>query len=116
MKMNERKMTKAEVLAIVDDIWGPGPPKPKVVVADDQVVRDAEPHVSKADPNYSKSQGGVVRVRRSDFVTINIGAWEEQMRQKKEERRLRRALDPCRLGLYGPVVTMSERPPAKGAF
>jgi len=97
------KMTRAEVLAIVDDICGPGPARPKVVVSEDRVVRDAEAHVSRADPNYARSDEGVVRVRRSDFVTINMAEWEEQQRQKREDRRLRRALDPCRLGLYGPI-------------
>ena len=97
------KMTRAEVLAIVDDICGPGPARPKVVVSEDRVVRDAEAHVSRADPNYAGSDGGVVRVRRSDFVTINMAVWEAQMREKREQRRLRRVLDPYRLGHWGSV-------------
>ena len=78
-------------------------PRPRLVCVDGRVVGDAVVVVSERDPNYPGSDGGVVRVRRSDFVTINMAVWEEQQRQKREDRRLRRALDPCRLGLYGPI-------------
>jgi hypothetical protein len=44
--------------------------KPKVVVNEEEVVRDADVRVSPADPNYRESDEGVVRVRRSDFVRI----------------------------------------------
>jgi hypothetical protein len=47
-------------------------PKAKAVVNDGEVVRDADVRVSPADPNYRENDGGVVRVRRSDFVTINM--------------------------------------------
>jgi hypothetical protein len=98
------KGTMAEVMAVIDNIWGPGPQKPKVVVSDDQIVRDADSHVSRADPNYpAREENGAVKVRRRDFVTVNIAAWEAQMAAKREERRSRRVLDPCRLGLYGPI-------------
>jgi hypothetical protein len=98
--MSERqKMTEAEVKAILDRIWGPPRrPKPKVVTSDAAVVRDAVVTVGPNDPNYSGSDEGVVRVRRADFVTINIGLWEEQQRQKAEEKLLRRQIDPFRLG------------------
>lgn len=100
-----RKMTDAEVDAILDRIWGPAPPKPKpkVVTSDGEVVRDATVRVGPADLNYPKSEEGVVRVRRSDYVTIRMDLWEEQQREKRLDRLLRRQLDPCRLGLYGPI-------------
>lgn len=92
-------MTEAEVKAILYEIWGPPPkPKPKVVTSDAEVVRDAVVKVSPADPNYRGSEEGVVRVRRADFVTVNMQAYEEQQRQKAEERRHRRMIDPCRMG------------------
>src|SRR6516162_9705414 len=96
----------AELVALLEKALGLTPrprAKPRAVVDDGEVVRDADVRVSPADPNYRESDEGVVRVRRSDFVTINIAVWEEQQAAKREERRLRRALDPCRLGLYGPI-------------
>jgi hypothetical protein len=102
---DRQKMTDAEVDAILDRIWGPPPPKPKpkAVTSEGEVVRDATVKVGPADPNYSQSDGGVVTVRRKDWVKINMEAYEEQMREKQEDRRIRRQLDPCRLGLYGPI-------------
>jgi hypothetical protein len=95
-----QKMTAEEVRAILYEIWGPPPPKPKpkVVTSDGEAVRDATVKVSEADPNYNKSNEGVVRVRRNDFVTIRMDLYEEQMRQKAEDRLHRRMIDPCRLG------------------
>jgi hypothetical protein len=104
--MTERqKMSAEEVRAILEEIWGPPRPKPKakVVASDGELVRDAMVRVGPADPNYRESDEGVVRVKRNDFVTVRIDLWEEQQRQKAEDRRHRRALDPCRLGLYGPI-------------
>jgi hypothetical protein len=104
--MSERqKMTEAEVKAILYEIWGPPPPKPKpkVVTSDGELVRDALVRVAPSDPNYAKSDEGVVRVKPADFVTLRIDLWEEQQRQKAEEKRHRREIDPYRLGLYGPV-------------
>ena len=63
-----------------------------------EIVRDADVKVSDADPNYPKSEEGMVRVRRSDYVTIRMDLWEEQQRQKAEDRRHRRMIDPCRMG------------------
>ena len=95
---------KAELIAALEELIGPRRmARPKVVVSENDVVRDADPHVSRADPNYPGSDGGVVRVRRSDFVTINMEMWQAQMREKREQRRLRRALDPYRLGHWGSV-------------
>ena len=96
----------AELVALLEKALGLTPrprPKPKVVVNEEEVVRDADVRVGPADPNYRESDEGMVRVRRNDFVRINVEVWEAQQRQKREDRRLRRALDPCRLGLYGPI-------------
>jgi hypothetical protein len=101
----EKKMTDAEVDAILDRIWGPAPPKPKpkAVTNDGEVIRDALVRVAPSDPNYPKSDEGVVTVRRRDWVTVRLDLWEEQQRLRREDRLRRRALDPCRLGLYGPI-------------
>jgi hypothetical protein len=100
---------KAELIAALEELIGPRPmPRPKVVTRDNDVVRDADSHVSRVDPNYASSEQGAVRVRRSDFVTIRMDLWEEQKRQRREERLRRRALDPCRLGLYGPIDDEDE--------
>jgi hypothetical protein len=104
-RMSE-KMSDAQLRAILTEIWGPPwkrKPKPKVVTNEGVEVRNATVKVSPDDPNYRRDDGGVVKVRRNDYVTINMSAWEEQQRQKKEDRRHRRRLDPARLGLYGPV-------------
>src|SRR6516225_8295398 len=111
MLMKDMEMTvtperKAELLAMLEELMGLGPapkPKPKVVTTDAGVVRDADVRVSPTDPNYPGSEGGVVRVRRTDFVTIRMDLYEEQMRQRREERLRRRMLDPCRLGHWGSV-------------
>jgi hypothetical protein len=50
----------------------------------------------------------VVKVRRSDFVTVRIDLWEEQQAEKRAARRHRRMIDPCRLGLYGPIDDEDE--------
>jgi hypothetical protein len=96
-------MTSAQIQAWLDEIEGIRSGKPKVVVKENQVVRDADPHVSRIDPNYPKSDEGVVRVRRNDWVTIRMDLWEEQQRQKRAEKLHRRQLDPYRLGHWGPV-------------
>ena len=101
----------AELVALLEKALGITPkpkPKPKVVVNEDGVVHDADVRVSPADPNYRGSDEGLVKVRRSDFVTINMPLWEEQQAAKREERRHRRIIDPCRLGLYGPVDDEDE--------
>jgi len=82
----------AELVALMEKALGLTPkpkPKPKVVTTEDGVVSDADVRVSPADPNYRGSDEGVVRVRRSDFVTINMELWEAQQQQKAEDRRLR---------------------------
>jgi hypothetical protein len=91
----------AELVALMEKALGLTPkpkPKPKVVTTEDGVVRDADVRVSPADPNYHGSEEGVVRVRRSQFVTINMELYEAQQQAKREDRLRRRALDPFRLG------------------
>jgi hypothetical protein len=79
-------------------------PKPKVVTRDDLGnIRDADVHVSRADPNSASGQDKVVEVRRPDWVTVNIPAWEQQQAEKRAEREWRHNLDPYKLGLYGPT-------------
>jgi hypothetical protein len=93
---------KAELIAELEEIIGHRMDRPKVVASETNVVRDADVKVSKADPNYAKSEEGMVKVRRSDFVVIRMDLYEEQMRQKAEDRRQRRMIDPYRLGHWGP--------------
>jgi len=96
----------AELVALMEKALGLTPkpkPKPKVVTNDGEVVRDAIVRVGPADRNYPKSEEGVVRVRRSDFVTINMELYEAQQEDKREARRARRRLDPYRLGHWGPI-------------
>src|SRR5262245_38617787 len=91
----------AELVALLERALGLTPkpkPKPKLVTTEDGVVRDADVRVSPADPNYRESSDGVVRVRRSDFVTINMELWEAQQQAKREDRLRRRMIDPARLG------------------
>jgi hypothetical protein len=93
---------QAEIDAMMEEICGPMPmPKPKAVVVEDKVVRDADVKVSEKDKNYRGS--GVVQVRRPEWVTVNMAAYEEQQRWKAEEKRRRKEFDPCRQGLWGPV-------------
>ena len=96
----------AELVAMLEKALGLTPklkPKPKAVVDDGEVVRDADVRVSPADPNYRGSDSGVVKVRRSDFVSVNIPLWEAQQAEKREARRQRRMIDPYRLGHWGSV-------------
>jgi len=80
---------------------GPPPmPKPKVVVRDDLgTVRDADVHVSRADPNADGTDK-VVPVRRPDWVTINFAEYERQREVDEAWKAYMRSLDPFRMGLY----------------
>jgi hypothetical protein len=91
----------AELVALMEKALGLTPkpkPKPKVVVNEGEVVRDADVRPSPADPNYGGSDEGFIRVRRSQFVRINMDLYEAQQAAKREERLRRRMLDPFRLG------------------
>jgi hypothetical protein len=48
---------------------------------------------------------GETRIIRSSSatVTLNIPLWEWQQEQKRAERARLRELDPCRLGIWGPI-------------
>ena len=96
-----QSMTDEELDAVLEEIWGPLPPrpkpKPKVVTSDGKGVRDCDVQVSPKDPNYPGSDGG--RVQRG-FVKINMELWEEQQRQRMEDRRHRREIDPARTGIW----------------
>ena len=103
MDMTEvTKERRAELLALFKEELGIGAPKvnpkPKVVISGAEIVRDAVVRVSPDDPNFAGSEGGIVRVRRNDFVTVRVYLWEEQQRQKREDRLRRREIDPARLG------------------
>ena len=103
---------QAELLALLEEGLGLRPlavkPKPKVVTSEAEVVRDADVRVSPVDPNYPKSEEGIVRVRRKDWVTVRVDLWEEQQRRRREDRLRRRALDPSRLGHWGSVDDEDE--------
>jgi hypothetical protein len=91
----------AELVAMLERALGLTPrpkEKAKAVTDEGEVVRDADVRVSPADPNYHGSDEGVVRVRRSDFVTINMELYEAQQQLKREDRLRRRMIDPFRLG------------------
>jgi len=83
--------------------------KPKVVVSDDRVIRDAD--VGPLSPTDPNAKGGKdrVAVRRADgWGEFRVDpayerAWHEREYDKALDRQQRRALDPCRLGLYGPT-------------
>jgi hypothetical protein len=99
----ERKAeVDAEAERILEEVLGPLPmPKPNVVTRDDLgTVRDADVHVSRADPNADGTDK-VVPVRRPDWVAINYAAYEAQRADKAAWRRYIRGLDPYRLNLYG---------------
>ena len=95
---------KAEIEARLEAIIGPMPrPKPKVISRDDVgVIRDADVHVSRADPNAT-GEAEVVSVRRDDFVTVNMAGYERQQTERARDRTFRRNLDPFNIGLYGPI-------------
>jgi hypothetical protein len=97
---------KAELWAeLWEDLLGPMPmPKPKVVTRDDLgTIRDADVHVSRADPNATGDQHRTIAVRRPDYVTINIAEWEWQQEEKRQERLERHRLDPVKYGHWGPT-------------
>jgi hypothetical protein len=115
---------RAEVEALLDGILGPEPkpqpPKPKVVVSDAVVVRDADVVVSPTDVNAKRRGGDTgVRVRRATpmraepplppmgpgEVRIDMGAaqyqWEINRADRLTDRAYRRSLDPFDYGHWG---------------
>ena len=123
--------TMEEFEAWLDEMDGIRPAKPKAVVENGLVVRETEARVSNSDPNYEGSDGGVVRVRRDDWLeearrqnralihgrgrgwkvevdkTTSVvegkvdPLFEQQRDWRREQRRLRKALDPFRIGHWG---------------
>ncbi len=75
---------EAEIERDVEEIIGRRPlPKPKVVARNDLgPIRDADVHVSRADPN-SGGEARVVQVRRPEWCTINLEAYEQQQRVRE---------------------------------
>jgi len=68
-----KDMTRAQIEAWIDNLMERRrPPKPKAVVEKGEVVREAETHVSRDDPNYEGSDGGVVTVRIEDINRHNL--------------------------------------------
>jgi hypothetical protein len=94
---------KAALEAELDALLGPPPlPKPKVVVCDGVVVRDADVRVSPAD--HRNSQYGrveTVQVRRADHVTINLAEAERRWWANVDREASSPQLDPCGLGHWG---------------
>jgi len=44
-----------------------------------------------------------VTPKRSDQVTIRMDLYAEQRAERQARRRMLRELDPCRLGIWGPI-------------
>jgi uncharacterized protein YndB with AHSA1/START domain len=93
-----------ETLALIDEYFPkPPPPKPKVIARDGEIIRDAKVRVSTDDPNAV--HGEVVEVRRPDFVTIDMAAYEAQREAeawaRAADRAHRRAIDPFGYGHWG---------------
>jgi hypothetical protein len=87
---------RAELYAMFDEIVGNRRPKPKVDV-----------HVSRADPNAARGVAEVVTVRRPEWVTVNMAAYERQWEMAQADRAAarahRKAIDPYNLGHWGPI-------------
>jgi hypothetical protein len=60
---------KAQIMRELEPILGPPPvPKPKVVTRDGVgTIRDADVHISRADPNAIDGQERKVEVRRPEY-------------------------------------------------
>jgi hypothetical protein len=57
----------AEFTALIDELFPKRkPPRPKLVVSEDRVVRDIDMPVRPRDPNYRNAQDRVVSVRVPD--------------------------------------------------
>jgi hypothetical protein len=90
---------RAQIERDLDAVYGPRKPK---LAAKAPLI--AEVRVSRADPNWPASREGLVRVERGEgLVTINWPAYERQREEEARDRARARALDPYRLGHWGPV-------------
>jgi len=92
---------RAELRAEVQKLFGPyQKPKPKVVVSDGRVVRDADVVVSPRDPNAWHDKATSIQVRRPDPEWL--GDAEKQLiaqhRQRSANARLRQEADPFGYG------------------
>jgi hypothetical protein len=67
----------------------------KLVSDQGQIVGAAAVHLSPSDPNWRGSN--------SQYVIIREDLAEAQRVEREAYRRYLRELDPCKLGLYGPV-------------
>jgi hypothetical protein len=67
----------------------------KLVSDQGQIVGRAAVHLSPSDPNWRGSN--------SQYVIVREDLAEAQRVEREAYRRYLRELDPCRLGLYGPV-------------
>lgn len=96
---------KRQLIAELEEITGlrRKRQRPKVVASDGAIVRDADVVISPKDPNSGSGKPETISVRRSDYVTVNMRAYEEQKAERAMERLRRRSLDPCRLALYGEI-------------
>jgi hypothetical protein len=89
----------AELLALFGP--PPRPPKPKVVVSDGVVVRDADVVVSAKDPNAGR--GEVVAVRRPDWITINMAVAENQWSERLQRQAARPGKDVDPMGVWSRI-------------
>jgi hypothetical protein len=68
------KAELAQFLREMEGILGQPPtPRPKVVARSDLgIVRDADVHISRADPNAADGRDRTVEVRRPDYLTVDM--------------------------------------------
>src|SRR5689334_19422046 len=98
-----------EIMALIDEVYGPRPkpPKPKLVVSHDRLVRDADVPVHPTDPNAGAAVDGVVSVRRPEPEWLRLGPgtvrinmqeaeyqWHERQHAVQRDRQQRRDIDP----------------------
>jgi hypothetical protein len=97
--------------------------KPRLVAAEGEIVGEAQVRVAPSDPNVRQNvwfeermaeaarkramigPSPVVTVKPGGAVRVDMEAYERQRelaeQMKREDRRRRRELDPCNLGIYG---------------
>jgi hypothetical protein len=91
------ELTKRDIDKMVEEIFGRrAPPKPKVVVSDGRVVREAVVTVAPEDINARYNTDRRLEVRRttlSPMSEADAKFWAED-RARAERERLRQAADP----------------------